>query len=255
MTAKSEFYTALWTKLHIGMTNDEVNTFISELKTDKNRFVGTGFDTIGSECIKSKYHCFGSSDESILRLYGSYFDRYPYDTLKTVNIGTPYRYVDYWNSPTGQSRIYLFFDENTNLLRGWLRPGLKYSNDKFMHEKLTSQLKWSEGGLYKGMTHGQVYALIGQPEEIIATPKESREINEDYFWVVKPNLDLAKQKIAVYSYLTSSGKRRHVYLLYYPAADELNSWGYDLAWDEAERYQHETAIRKTNEPSLGADAK
>jgi len=218
----------LTARLKLGMTNSDVDLAIADLRK--------WIESDGAGSV--------TSEKQLYFLYEQ--DYYPKDVLKTVDVGTPCRVFTYWTNPAGgkTGALKLFFDENTQRLRGWVNYPSAYSINKFMHEKITSQLKWSEGGLYKGMSHDQVHALIGKPEEIIAAPKESREIHEDHFWVIKPNLDPIKQKIEVYSYSISNGERRRVYLLYYPAADRLNSWGYDHAWEEAARYLREQGAKQ-----------
>ncbi|MES2364652.1 MAG: hypothetical protein V4563_02030 [Pseudomonadota bacterium] len=209
-------------RLHVGMTHNEVDAAIGDLK--KYLFED------GNKTVKS--------EQDLYSLYGDNY--YPKDMLKVVEVGTPYRLLAYWTNYAGRDAgtLLLFFDKDTQRLRGWVNTPSEWSRDKFMHERITSQLKWSEGGVVKGMTHAQVHALIGEPVEIIAPPQDSRALYENHFWVSGANF-FRNQKIEVYSYALDSGEKRRVYLLYYPAADELNGWGYDHAWEEAERYQRE----------------
>ncbi len=207
-------------RLRIGMTNGEVDAAIGDTKK-----------YLWEDTIK-----FVESDRHIFRLYKDNY--YPKDVLDVVEVGTPFRLLAYWTNYAGRNAgtLRLFFDNDSQRLRGWVNTASLFAREKFMHERITSQLKWSEGGAVKGMTHLQVRALVGEPTEIILPPKITRSLYEDHFWV-SGTAFFAKQKIEVYSYLLDSGERRRVYLLYYPAADELNGWGYDHAWEEAERYQ------------------
>lgn len=268
------FYPLLSNGLHVGMTDKEVTIFIDELRQDTNRFVATGFDTIGSECAKYESLCRNGPDSSVLGLYHSSMYRYPYDVLKNVTNGTPYRYVEYWSSPTHQSRLFLFFDENTKLLKGWVHRAYGILQEPFMHEQLTSQLKIRTDKRGSGMTRNQVHAAIGTPTEIIEPPRQhSRGQHEDHFWnsyyVSAPIYDIIKE-LEVYSYAMAGGGVRRVYLGYVtvpkmvykfdsklqarvqvpnpnyigPQDDELYAWGYDHAGEEAERYRREKSQHK-----------
>ncbi|MES2406219.1 MAG: hypothetical protein V4528_02710 [Pseudomonadota bacterium] len=217
-------------RLHVGMKRNEIEAAIGDLR----KYVMED-DFMAVDSIKS--------EQFLYMLYG--FDYFPRDILRTFEVGTPYRILSYWTNYAGRDAgtLLLFFDKDTQRLRGWVNTPSEWSRDKFMHERITSQLKWSEGGAVKGMTHAQVHALIGEPVEIIAPPQDSRALYENHFWVSGANF-FRNQKIEVYSYALDSGEKRHVYLLYYPAADELNGWGYDHAWEEAERYQREQGGQK-----------
>ena len=208
-------------RLHVGMTHNEVDAAISDLK--KYLFED------GNKTVKSEQYLYS--------LYGDNY--YPKDVLKVVEVGTPYRLLAYWTNYAGRDAgtLLLFFDKDTQRLRGWVNTPSEWSLDKFMHERLTSQLRWSDFGLNRGMTHAQVRALIGDPVEIISL-SESRAVYENHFWVTVP-LFSSKPTFEVYSYTLDSGEKRHVYLAYYDGADQLNYWGYDHAWEEAERYQRE----------------
>jgi hypothetical protein len=215
-------------RLHVGMGSQEVESIIVE---HKKYLLSDSWMVIESE-------------RDVYRHYRNNY--YPPGFLKTIEIGTPYRVVNYWTNYAGRNTgvLLLFFDQNKQRLVGWVGTASSKARDKFMHERLTSQLRWSSNGLNKGMTHAQVHAVLGAPTEVITPPKESRAIYEDYFWVMSPLLDGKNQKIEVYRYRISSGNERSVYLIYYPAADELDSWGYDYAGEEADRYLREQQAQK-----------
>ena len=120
------------------MTGEEVSAMIDDLKADRHRFQSSGFDTVGSGCAKQRL-CGGGSDFYLYMLYMG--DQHPYDVLSDVKNGVPYQYIDYWSSPTNTNRIYLFFDDHTKLLRGWVNDSWSYSSYKFWHERFTSKLK------------------------------------------------------------------------------------------------------------------
>lgn len=184
------------------------------------------------------------SERDLLYLYvKSYFPR---SLVSGVSVGTKYRNLAYWerNSRASVGSLYLFFDEDMHILKGWVNSSSALGEDQFLHERLTSKLIWAGNGTRKGMNHAQVYAAIGRPTEIISPPKQSRAIYENHFWIQKPILDYPNQKIEVYRYEIEGGLKRSVFLLYYPKADELNAWGYDYAWEEADRYLLEQELKK-----------
>lgn len=206
-------------RLHIGMTSAEVDVAIGDLK----QYVREDLE----QHVRSE-----------LYLFNFYSDNYfPKDVLKTVQIGSTYRVLTYYTnrSKRNAGTLAMFFDDETKRLRGWANSSSEQSRDKFMHERLTSQLKTSEGGSEKGMSHAQVHALIGEPDEIISPPSESRAIYENHFWLYGASF-AKNDKIEVYTYSLGYGTKRRVYLLYYSAADRLRGWGYDHSWEEAERY-------------------
>ncbi len=213
-------------RLQVGMTVEKVRAVIADFKD----LVTEG----APDPVKT--------EEEIFRLYTKEY--YPRDFLKTVRVGTSFMRYSYWITAHASMYLDLFFDESKQL-RGWVNEPSEYSRDKFMHERLTSKLRSSLGGIRKGMMRAQVHALIGPPAEVIAPPKEkSRTLYEDHFFVSPPIFDLKKQQLEVYSYMLQNGAKRRVYLFYYPAADELLSWGYDHAREEAERYLREQAAQK-----------
>ena len=208
-------------RLQIGMTHSEVDAAIVDLR---KYVISDDRMTIQSESL----------------LFGFFSDDYyPKDVLKTVEVGTAYRVLGYRTSGSGAGSICLFFDDRTQRLRGWANTPSSLSRDKFMHEWLTSQLIWSDSGARKGMSRAQVYALIGRPVEIVDLLQKSRNLYEDHFWVQSP-----WKGVEVYGYRLSNETTRRVYLIYYPKADELLGWGYDHAWEEAERYLREKAQKK-----------
>ena len=208
--------------LKLGMTIDEIRAIVS---------ASSYKDYVKEEPLDSIL-----TEREIYRLYG--YAQYPKEILADLKIGAKYRRYSYWITPNSNEAIYLFFDAQGGL-RGWANYPSGLTFERFWHERLTSKLRWAGNGLQKGMTHSEVYALIGKPTEIIDAPEESRAVYEDHFWCWSPNWNPEKQKMEVYTYPLSNGAQRRVYLLYYPAADELNDCGYDNAWEEGERYIRE----------------
>jgi hypothetical protein len=215
-------------RLQVGMSSSDVDLAIANVKK-----------YVWEDSVKAV-----ESDTDVYALYKDNY--YPKDFLESVDVGTQFRVLAYWTNYAGRDAgtLRLFFDERSHRLRGWVNTATLYSRDKFMHERLTSQLRTSEGGSKKGMSHAQVHALIGEPVEIISSWKRSRALYADRFWAFggPPFQD---QKIEVYRYPIDGGERR-VFLVYYRNADRLYDWGYDHAWDEAARYGREHAALKNN---------
>jgi hypothetical protein len=213
-------------RLQIGMTSGEVDAAIGDLR----KYV-TSDDLMKID-----------SEDQIFSLYRK--DYYPKGLLSSVTAGTPYRVLGYRTSGVAGGSLLLFFDDGAKRLRGWANAHSQQSIDKFMHEQVTSLLKVNDG-YNKGMTHAQVHALIGPPAEIILPPRtSSRAQYEDHFWTkTPPLLDVIKQ-LEVYTYPLSNGEKRRVYLGYYRNPDQLVLWGYDHAWNEAERYLREKVQQK-----------
>jgi hypothetical protein len=136
----------------------------------------------------------------------------------------------------------LFFDDSTQKLRGWINSESAYSRDRFLHERLTSKLKLSFDSPSR-LTKSQVHALIGLPTRVIApAQRESTSLYFDHFW----QTDSARtptvantDELEVYEYALATGETRHVYVGYTRANDKLIIYGYDQAWEEAERYARE----------------
>jgi hypothetical protein len=211
-------------RLKVGMSNAEIDAAIADLR----KWISSD----GSGTIRSEFLLHSLYQQS-------YF---PKDVLSSIEVGERCRALGYWTNPAGGqvAELKLFYDADQRL-RGWVNYPSAYSQDKFMHEALTSRLTSAENGVRRGMSRSQVRALIGPPVEVVPVPAESRAVYDDHFWNILPNLDPPKQRMEVYKYSLSDGSARRVFLLYYPAADELNSWGYDHAWEEAERYEREKA--------------
>ena len=240
---EANFGASINKKFHIGMTNEEVSVVVNDLKANEKHFMGSGFSsrsgysTVGSPCNTSKYLCDGDPDKYLFMLYMD--EQYPYDVLRKVTNETQYRYIEYAYA----AQLYLFFDENTKLLRGWVN-NRGYSRHEFMHERLTSKLKL-EYGVVSHMSKDEVHALIGFPTETIDAPKKlSREILEDHYWnsatYFPPTLGSA-DNWEIYEYALETGAKRRVYLIYAHGHNKLIAFGYDHATEEAERYLQELA--------------
>jgi hypothetical protein len=215
-------------RLHIGMTGSEVDGATAELKAYVIR---------ESEMTLK-------SERDIFRRYSD--DYFPKDLLSSVAVGTKFKSVVYWINYAGRNMgtLDLFFDDSTQKLRGWINSESAYSRDRFLHERLTSKLKLSFDSRSR-LTKSQVHALIGLPTRVIApAQRESTSLYYDHFW----QTDSARtptvantDELEVYEYALATGETRHVYVGYTRANDKLIIYGYDHAWEEAERYARERA--------------
>ncbi|MEI7432111.1 MAG: hypothetical protein WCL27_16820, partial [Betaproteobacteria bacterium] len=211
-------------RLQLGMTHSEVDVAIGDLR----------------KYVISDDRMIINSERMLFGFYSA--DYYPKDVLKTVEVGTAYRVLGYRTSGSGAGSICLFFDDRTKRLRGWANTPSSQSKDKFMHERLTSRLTLSDE-YRKRMNRDQVRALIGMPNSVIVAPKRLSKIwLEDHFWIsdrsVPPSEEDTNQ-IDVYEYELNGGLKRHVYVAYTRAGGTLKAFGYDHAWEEAERYLRE----------------
>jgi hypothetical protein len=222
-------------RLQVGMTSSEVDIAIGDLRKD---LLTDGMMTISSESY----------------LYDMYLDNYyPKDFLKTIEVGQTYRALSYWTNYAGsnQGALQLFFDKSTDRLLGWVNSSSAHSLDKFMYERLTSKLKIADsfGDL---MTPEQVHALIGLPNRVIEAPKQlSRTLFEDHFWQSKfylPPTSKDTKQFEVYEYDLKDDEKRRVYVAYTRADPGLIAFGYDHAWEEAERYLHEQEAQRKQVP-------
>lgn len=201
----------LWAeKLHIGMSSADVQAVIGEPKV-------------------------------VLPLGGFRYllylgERVPYDLLHGMPDDTNYLVYPYPVSSMTDHALCLFFDDNDRL-RGWVKDHSDLTREKFLHEKLTSQVA-------VGMSRAKIHAIIGKPDAVVPLPRErSPEYYEDRYWT-KPPLDGFNKQMDVHAYELESGKRRHVFLIYNNKS-QLYMWGYDHAHEEAERYLAEQAARKS----------
>ena len=169
-------------------------------------------------------------------------DRYPYDILSRVPLDAPYWVYPYWASSNNKQFLHLYFDAGEKQLLGWTKQFSQYARRKFRSERLTGRLEVSSPP-YRGMSRAEVYAMIGAPQEKLQLPPRSREIYEDHYWSQDPHLTLVKE-IEKYQYEYKSGQTRTVYLGYYRGADELRFFGFNHAWEEAERYLAEQAAKQ-----------
>lgn len=205
----------LVTKLRIGMSPEEVQEILGDPKTvlylDKFRYL----------------------------FYLQ--DRYPYDLFtKVPEKASCWAYV--YPAGSMNNGTLCIFPDSDGRVAGWFKDHSELSRDKFMHEKLTSQLKADILG--RGMTHAEVYARIGRPEAVVNLPRHrTPEFYEDRYWT-RDALNGIYKNMEVYSYLLVEGQKRHVFLIYATQADKLHVWGYDHAWEEAERYLAEQAAKK-----------
>lgn len=198
-------------KLLIGMSSSEVET------------------TIGAPSNVFRY-----GDVSYLTYT---LDRTPYDVLREVADDTLLATYPYWFG-SSQHSLFLFFDDKKRL-RGWFKNHSEWSRDKFNHERLTSKID-------VGMNRAKVHDRIGKPESVVPLPvTKSPAFYDDRYWTEEP-LDGFNKEMEVYSYDLPGGQRRHVYLMYLNN-DKLKLWGYDHAWQEAERYLAEQAAKKKSQ--------
>jgi hypothetical protein len=157
--------------------------------------------------------------------------QHPDDLLKYVDVDTPYRFVDYWTGSSSGRRLFLFFDNKTNLLRGWLNDSESYMYP-YMHERITSKLKMT---YVENVSKAKVYELIGAPDSVIDAPTElSRDLFEDHYWNMYPTTARTTTSWEVYEYQLDDGSTRHVYFTY--RNDRLIAFGYDHAAQEKARF-------------------
>lgn len=215
-------------KLQVGMSEKEVESALTELK---KYIVAENVMHIRSE------------NDVFYRYRQDYF---PKGLLKNIAIGTYFKSLQYWTHYSGRNMgtLELYFDDETKQLRGWINTPSTYSQDLFLHERLTSKLKIAIDSRTR-MTRTQVLELIGPPTRIaLPVEKESRELYEDHFWqshsFLPPTAESTNQ-MDVYEYELGNGKKRHVYVAYTRVNEKLVFFGYDHAWEEAERYALERA--------------
>jgi hypothetical protein len=215
-------------KLQVGMSEKEVESALTELK---KYIVAENVMHIRSE------------NDVFYRYRQDYF---PKGLLKNIAIGTHFKSLQYWTHYSGRNMgtLELYFDDETKQLRGWINTPSAYSQDLFLHERLTSKLKIAIDSRTR-MTRTQVLELIGPPTRIaLPVEQESRELYEDHFWqshsFLPPNAESTKQ-VEVYEYELDNGKKRHVYVAYTRVNEKLVFFGYDHSWEEAERYARERA--------------
>jgi hypothetical protein len=235
--ASQNFGKMINNELRVGMTEEQAMIALNRLEASGKPFVGRGIDTVGSACSRSKYLCIDNKSEYLYLLYGE--ARHPDDLLKYVDNDTPYRFVEY-QSGSNVQRLYLFFDDKTNLLRGWINPNESYMYP-YMHERITSKLKMT---YVEHVSKATVYALIGAPDRIIDAPTElSRELFEDHYWNLRPPTARTTASWEVYEYRLDDGSTRHVYMAY--RRDRLEAFGFDHAAQEKARFMA-TQVRTTN---------
>ncbi len=215
----------LISRLKIGMTDKEVDKLLTELQP----------------LIISEYVMHIRSENDVFYRYRH--DYFPRDLLKNIAIGKHFKSLQYWTHYTGKNIgiLELYFDDETKQLRGWVNS-TDYSRNKFLHERLTSKLKITHESRDR-MSRAQVLELLGQPTRTaLPAERESRELYEDHFWeshsFVSPTAESTNQ-LDVYEYDMDNGKKRHVYVAYTRANEKLIFFGYDQAWEEAERYSRE----------------
>jgi len=156
------------------------------------------------------------------------------------------RSVVYWINYAGRNIETLdqFFYDSTQKLGGWINSESAYSRDRFLHERLTSKHKLSLNS-HSRLPETQVHALIGLPTRVIApAQRENTSLYYDHFWQTESALTPTVANTAeleVYEYTLATGATRHVYVGYTRANDKLIIYGYDHAWEEAERYARERA--------------
>lgn len=218
-------------RLHLGMNQKEIDDAIGDLK----------------KYVISEHKMTIKTENDILRRYHANY--FPRTFVKTLEVGTTYKMLMYWTHYAGRNvgTLELYFDANTQQLRGWVNTVSDRYRDKFLHEQLTSRLGLSLSYRVR-LTKKQVYALIGLPTRVIEAPqKETRELYDDHFW----QLDSASApilentpRLEVYEYDLGNGVKRKVFVGYTRVNDRLIFFGYDHAWEEAERYTREAAAQK-----------
>ncbi|MFZ6873978.1 hypothetical protein ACO0LF_18120 [Undibacterium sp. Di27W] len=236
--ATQNFDLEVYQGLRVGMSQGEANKVLDRLEAAGPPFVRRVNDTVGSKCVRYPSLCQDGPDSHLFDFYRA--QQFPYDVLKQVSNGTPFFQVDYLSGP-GMRCIYLFFDPNTQLLRGWVANTNLWSL-AYWQERLGSKLKREYGRVSHGHTKkAEVYALIGPPKTIIATPtKMSRELLDDHYWdsmTLDPPTGKWSNRWEVYEYLLEDGAVRHVYMIYAGDNNSLTAYGYDHAHLEVERFK------------------
>jgi hypothetical protein len=216
------------TSLRLGMSMEDIRSIVS--KSDYRDYAKEGpLDSVLSEKELNGFY---------------WYPHYPKDILKDLKVGTEYKWFSYWITANTNVAIYLFFDESGRL-KGWANYPSKLTLEKYLHERVTSQIRCSKFGLQKGMTRAQIHALIGNPSEMFPTLPEGRSILEDHFWFSIGEPELHNRIIELYTYGLSNGTQRRVYVIYYPGSDQpCSDWGYDQAWEEGERYIRDTGEKQ-----------
>lgn len=215
-------------RLSIGMNSTEIDDAIAEFK---KYIVRESAMTIKSE-------------RDIFRRYSDNY--FPKELLMSMEVGTSFKSVVYWTNYAGRDlgTLDLFFDEKTQKLRGWINTESLYSHERFLHERLTSKLKIPFESRFR-LSKSQVHELLGLPTRVIApAQRESTQLYYDHFWethsALTPTIANTEQ-LEVYEYDFAPGEKRHVYVGYTRANEKLIIFGYDRAWEEAERYTGERA--------------
>ena len=213
-------------RLHPGMKQKEIDDAIGELK----KYV------ISEHTMEIK------TEQDIFYRYGQNY--FPRTLVNTLDVGQPYKLLEYWTHYSGRNvgTLGLYFDANTQQLRGWINSPSYHYREKFLHEKLTSKLSLSYD-FRSRLTKREVYALIGMPTRIIAAPREeTRALYDDHYWqrdsAMSPTFENTPQ-LEVYEYDLGNGDKRKVFIGYTRANDKLIFFGYDHAWQEAERFTQE----------------
>jgi hypothetical protein len=240
---------AIINTLRIGMTDQEVSAVVADLKAHESHFLGSGFyareqnETVGQPCVQYKGLCGSNPDMYLFDLFDG--EPFPRDVLKEVGNGTPHRIIEY----AYNRFIYLYFDANTQRLRGWVKKPLNHP-ERFLQERIATRLGIANAYV-KRFTREQVYALIGPPNEVFARLKSlPRELREDHFWYNGHVPDLQESgPLELYEYPIGSGVKRRVILAYHSRNGRLTAFGYNHAWEEADRYTrahqdqpHETLV-------------
>lgn len=223
-------------ELRVGMTRAEASAALDRLEASGRPFMRRTNDTVGSMCITAASLCHGDPYAHLYMLYRE--DQFPYDVLKPVDNGTPFLQVDF-RSGAGARSMHLFFDDKTQLLRGWVVSN-GYWNGRYYEERLGARFRRVYGLVHLShMTKAEVYALIGPPRKIIDPPQKlSRELFDDHYWdsiTVDPPTGKESGPWEVYEYRLDDGTVRHVYLVY-SKGKTLVAYGYDHAHLESERY-------------------
>ena len=223
-------------ELRPGMTRTEASAALDRLEASGKPFMRRVNNTVGSMCITAASLCQGDPYAHLYMLYMD--DQFPYDVLKPVDNGTPFLQVDF-RSGAGARSMHLFFDDKTQLLRGWVVSN-GYWNGRYNEERLGARFRRVYGLVHlSNMSKAEVYSLIGPPKKILAPPpKLSRELFDDHYWdsaSVDPPTGKWSEPWEVYEYPLDDGSIRHVYLVY-SKGKTLVAYGYDHAHLESERY-------------------
>ena len=156
----------------------------------------------------------------------------PSNLFSTLVLGTETWRYTFWVTSNDRRKVQIFFSKDGHVI-GWVKDRSAAAIEKYMHERLTMQLK-------DDMRQLQVRALFGAPQEILHRQISSDDLVEiyaDHFWTKDRSYWDAAWEIWIYRYPLGNNIERKVYIAWNKVG--VDGWGYDHAHLEAERYLRE----------------